>query len=72
MQIILTYPNTPTAIKQASIAIAALIDEYGEFDEYKTVATKDGLTTVLEATNAFFNQQDIQDLTGTVKALLVD
>lgn len=72
MQIILTYPNTPTAIQQASIAIAALIDEYGEFDDSKTVAVKENLVTVLEATNAFFNQQDIQDLTGTVKALLVD
>lgn len=72
MQIILTYPNTPTAIKQASIAIEALIDEYGEFDDSKTVAVKDNLVTVLEATNAFFNQQDIQAITGTVKALLVD
>lgn len=72
MQIILTYPNTPTAVQQASIAIAALIDEYGEFDDSKTVAVKDNLVTVLEATNAFFNQQDIQCVTGTVKALLVD
>ena len=72
MQIILTYPNTPTAIQQASIAIAALIDEYGEFDDSKTVAVKENLVTVLEATNAFFNEQEIQTITGTVKALLVD
>jgi hypothetical protein len=53
MQIILTYPNTPTAIHQASVAIAALIDEYGEFDDSKTVVVKENLVTVLEATNAF-------------------
>ena len=72
MQIILTYPNTPTARLQAEQSISDLTDEYGEFDSYKTVAVDDNLVTTLEANNAFLNQYDVQYISGDTQALLIE
>ena len=73
MQIILTYPNNTTSCKQAALAVSALTDEYGNFDGSQTVTVKDNnLVTVLWATNALLEQQEVQSIAGTVKALLVD
>jgi hypothetical protein len=74
MQVIITYPNTKEDRLKAEYAVVALDDEYGEFDNYRTVAGNNNqLHTILQSDYALLNQYDVQYIVGDdIKVQVVD